>query len=309
MDRIRDCLGFGFGLAMCVMMPSGYWWRHHRKNQEDWERERDDAKWADDYGWEKLKKSLEATEWVLALPFPPEADPQSWSARAANEEENVKEKYLAAQQAEDPAFAKGARKMTATLILRAREKAACPEKLSDAEVVTKSTPGPYLVAKSRRTLPPPTTSSKSASSCRAGPAIAKPAMPTGPPPVPMLKPPPAKATVVKRTSPLPADQPPWRRQAPSQPTTAGMPAKRPKLSSQPAACKGPPAVCKGRPAALAEATTTSKSSGSMPPERRIMPKTSPSVARSRVRSPSCSRSLSPSTPASSRHSCSLDWGD
>ena len=65
---------------------SGYWWRHsHRGLSAAAARQRDQP-WIDLYGEEAYQQAIAATEWVLALPFPPPASASS-SAPAVSSSE------------------------------------------------------------------------------------------------------------------------------------------------------------------------------------------------------------------------------
>ena len=61
----------------CLPFLEGYWWRHCRTEESD-------AEWIRLYGQEAFDAALRHTEWVMSLPFPPEDDPESLSARAAS---------------------------------------------------------------------------------------------------------------------------------------------------------------------------------------------------------------------------------
>ncbi len=238
------------------MMPSGYWWRHLREQQTEEQRKADDDLWAELYGPALLQASLQATEWVLELPFPPSTDPDSLSARAAREEAGLWEKHQAEEKQ------KNVRKMAR--VTEHKDHPAIPDIDQGQIFVMNKTVNLWKA--------------NPAKSCSSGGLWAtKPPMPTRPPPMPTRPPPMPVARPPPPSGPLPTGEPPAGpdETSNSAEAAAGTPV-RPGGPSQPAASKGPPAAlagvvaeqqakCKGPPAALAGVLAALKSKSGGPP--------------------------------------------
>ena len=128
----------------------GYWWRKSREQWSESDRKKSDEAWARLYGEAELQSALRHTEWVLALPCPPECE---LSSRAASGEPEL----WPAHQVQRPR--RGVLEMRSILELTAAP--ACPSEPPDVPAALTRAPS----------VPP-----------AAGRALAGRAMTAGPPP-------------------------------------------------------------------------------------------------------------------------------